>query len=174
MTQAVIERPLPDEYASYYGRYISKITEDNVLDLLERAGADTVKLIRSIPESKGDHRYAPDKWSIKDVLGHVIDTERIFCYRALRFARSDPTPLPGFEQDDFVKNGAHGQRSLADMATEFAAVRAATVAMFRSFTPEALVFRGRANDIELTPRAVAYIIAGHERHHVDILRQRYL
>ena len=174
MPRPTIERPFPDEYAQFYGRYIIRITEGDALPVLEEQGAGTQTLLRGVSESRGDFRYAPGKWSIREVIGHLLDTERIFAYRALRFARNDRTPLPGFEQDDFVRYGGFGHRPLAELLAELSAVRGATVALFGGLSEEALLRRGVANDVELSVRAVAFIIAGHERHHVDILRSRYL
>jgi uncharacterized damage-inducible protein DinB len=124
-------------------------------------------------ERDGNFRYAPGKWTVKEVLGHITDTERIFAYRALRFARSDKTPLPGFEQDDYVKNGAFAGRTLADLTEEFAAVRSASIALYRSFNEEAWPRRGLANQKEMTVRALAFITAGHQIHHRVILEERY-
>lgn len=174
MTASVISRPQADEYATYYGNYISKVPDGDVLALLATQIGDTLKLIESIPEARGTHRYAPDKWSIKEVLGHICDTERIMSYRALRIARADATPLPGFEQNDYVPAGAFDRRTLADLSEELAAIRQATLHLFRHLGPEALARRGTASGNPFTPRALAYVIAGHERHHVDILKTKYL
>jgi hypothetical protein len=174
MTAGAIPRPQADEYAAYYGNYISKVPEGDLLALLSTQIDDTLKLLRSIPEARGTHRYAPDKWSIKDVFGHLGDTERIMSYRALRIARGDATPLPGFEQDDYVPAGHFDRRTLADLGDEFAAIRRATVHLFRHLDDVALARRGSASGYPFTPRALAYVIAGHERHHVGILKTKYL
>lgn len=174
MTAGVIPRPRADEYATYYGNYISKVPEGDLLALLATQIGDTLKLFRGIPEARGTHRYAPDKWSIKEVVGHLCDTERIMSYRALRIARADATPLPGFEQNDYVPMGGFDGRTLADLAEEFAAVREATLHLFRHLDPAALMRRGTASGNPFTPRALAYVIAGHERHHVGILKAKYL
>lgn len=169
-----IPRPATDEHAPYYARYVSRVPEGDVLALLERQGREAAALLRALPEERGTFRYAADKWSVKDVVGHVADSERIFGYRALRIGRGDRTPLPGFEQDDFVRAANFDRRPLRELVAELEAVRAATLALFRGFDDEALGRRGTASGQEVTPRALVYIIAGHERHHLDILRERYL
>ncbi len=174
MTSCVISRPAADEYAPYYGAYIGRVPDGDLCATLTTQVGETLALIHSIPESRGTHRYAPGKWSIKEVVGHLIDTERIMGYRALRIARGDATPLPGFEQNDYVPAGGFDRRTLADLSEEFAAVRQATLHLLRHFAPEALTRRGTASGNPFTPRALAYVIAGHERHHVEILRTKYL
>lgn len=174
MGACVIPRPGADEYAPFYAAYVSLVPDGDLCDLLERQLADTLALIGGIPESRGTHRYAPGKWSIKETVGHVCDTERIMAYRALRIGRGDATPLAGFEQDDYVPAGAFDGRTLADLGDELTAIRRATLALFRHLDAAALARRGTANNKPFTPRALAYIIAGHERHHVAILKARYL
>lgn len=169
-----ITRPGADEHAPYYSRYISRVADGDVLDLLERQGREAAALLRALPEERGVFRYAPDKWSVKEVVGHVADSERIFAYRALRIGRADRTPMPGFEQDDYVRAAGFDARPLRELTDELAAVRGATIALFRGLEGEALARRGTANGQEVTPRALLYIIVGHERHHLDILRERYL
>ncbi len=174
MAQLAVARPTTTEYAPHYERYIALVPHGDVLAILKQQVEETLRMVRAMPESRGDFRYAPDKWSVKEVLGHVIDSERIFAYRALRFARNDATPLPGFEQDDYVRAGGFGACRLQDLADEFALVRAATLAMFHHFAPAAWDCRGVANKAEVSVRALAYIIAGHERHHREILQARYV
>ena len=174
MAQLAVPRPTSTEYASFYERYVALVPPGDVLVVLARQIEDTLVLLRNIPEDKEDFRYAPDKWSIKEVVGHVLDSERIFACRALRFGRNDPTPLPGFEQDDYVRHGGFGSCRLQELAEEFGMVRRANVSMFRHFPTAAWDRRGVANQAEVTVRALAYIIAGHERHHLEILRKRYL
>jgi len=166
--------PDASEYAPYYGRYIALVQGDDVLRALEAQGKEIVTLLSGLTEWQGDHRYAPGKWSVKEVLGHVTDTERIFAYRALRIARADPTPLEGFEQDEYVRAGGFGNRALADMVEEFAAVRRASLLLFRSLDGEAWRRRGIANQKEISVHALAYLVAGHELHHRKILREKYL
>lgn len=174
MTAALIARPGTDEYAPYYGTYIGKVPDGDLRAMLASQLAETLALIRSIPESRGGHRYAPDKWSIKGVLGHLADSERIFSYRALRIGRGDTTPLPGFEQDDYVPMGNFDARTLRDLADELAAVRQATLHLFAHLNQAAFERRGTASGKPVSVRALAYIIAGHELHHVGILKTRYL
>lgn len=174
MTSCAIPRPAADEFTPYYGKYIARVPDGDLCRILADQLAETLVLIRSIPEARGTHRYAPGKWSIKEVLGHVCDSERIFSYRALRIARGDATPLPGFEQDDYIPTGRFDQRTLADLSEELSAVRHATLELFRHLDAAALARRGTASDHTITPRALAYIIAGHERHHVAGLKEHYL
>ncbi|HEY7686838.1 MAG TPA: DinB family protein [Gemmatimonadales bacterium] len=174
MPANLISRPDEDEYAPYYGRYISRVPDGDLCAILASQLADTLALIRSIPEQRGTHRYADGKWSIKEVIGHLIDTERIMSYRALRFARADQTPLPGYEQNDYVPPGGFDRRTLQDLSEEFAAVRQATLHLFRHLDPAALTRAGTASGNRVTVRALAYIIAGHERHHIEILKAEYL
>jgi hypothetical protein len=166
-------RPGPDEYAPYYEKYVSLISEDDVLATLEKQPPGLVALLSARNEADGDLRYAAGKWSVKEVLGHVIDTERVFGYRALRIARNDQTPMEGFEQDDYVKYGPFGQCSLAALVAEFKSVRLATLSLFRGLHEAAWVRRGVANKNEVSVRAIAYIIAGHELHHKKILQEKY-
>ena len=167
-------RPQPDEYASYYGRYISLIDSDDVLTRLEQQGTETVALFSQLSADKAGFRYAPGKWSVKEVFGHMIDTERILAYRALRIARGDRTPIESFEQDDYVRNGGFDHRTLADLTEEFQAVRTATLHLFRHFDATAVARRGIANKNEVSVRALAYIIAGHEQHHRRVIEEKYL
>jgi hypothetical protein len=169
-----LSRPDPSEYGAYYGRYISLVPPGPIIDTLREQIGDTVGVLRSLSESRGDHRYAPDKWSIKEVVGHVTDGERVFAYRALRIGRCDETPLPGFEQDDYVRNGGFGARTLQHVIDELEAVRRATVLLLEGLGEAAMARRGMASGMPVTVRALAHIIAGHERHHLAILRERYL
>ncbi len=168
-----MKRPDPAEYAEFYANYISKVPGTDVLGVLESQRLQMLQLFGGRSERDGSFRYAPGKWTVKEVLGHITDTERIFTYRALRIARGDQTPLPGFEQDDFVKNGAFSKRTLAGLAEEFALVRSASLALFRSFPEEAWPRRGVASEKEVTVRALAFITAGHQMHHRIILEERY-
>ena len=174
MINEAIGRPDTTEYLSYYGKYISMVPDGDILAVLERQMEDTAGFLGTIPESQASFRYAPDKWSIKELVGHVIDGERIFAYRALWFARNDKTPLPGFEQDDYVRNGAFDNHRLSDLASELKSVRQATLFLFKHLDRDAWTRRGVANDDEVSVRALAYIIAGHELHHREVLRTKYL
>lgn len=171
---AVSSAPDTSEYAPYYGRYISLVPAGDVVHALEDQPGETVALLSNLTEEQGDFRYAPDKWSIKEMLGHVIDGERVFSYRALRFARNDQTPLPSFEQDDYVRDGNFRDRRLADLIEEFVSVRRATVWLFRTLSPEAWMRSGVASENLVSVRAMAYIIAGHELHHRRVLKEKYL
>jgi hypothetical protein len=166
-------RPQAGEYNPYYDRYISLVESDDIIGLLEKQAPETATLFHSA-SAKADFRYAPGKWSVKEMLGHVNDTERIMTYRALRVARGDKTPIEGFEQDDYVRDGNFGQRTLADLIEEFADVHAATVSFFRHLDAEAGLRHGVANKNEISARALAYIIAGHELHHRRVLKEKYL
>jgi len=168
-----MQRPEPTEYAESYANYVSKVPGSDVLGVLESQRVQMLQLFAGRSERDGSFRYGPGKWTVKEVLGHITDTERIFTYRALRIARGDQTPLPGFEQDDFVKNGAFSERTLAGLAEEFALVRSASLALFRSFPEEAWQRRGVASQKEVTVRALAFITAGHQIHHRIILEECY-
>ncbi len=172
-TAATTTRPISSEYPPYAEGYISRVPDGDIVAMLGKQLDDTLALIRSIPESRGDFRYAEGKWSIKEVIGHVVDSERVFAYRALRFARGDETPLAGFEQDDYVRGGAFDKRSLNDLANEYEHVRRSSISLFSNLDDEAWSRRGSANNNEATVRALAFIVAGHEQHHVEILRARY-
>lgn len=166
-------RPAPDEYAPYYGRYVSQVGDGDVLSTLKSQLDETLSLLRAIPEGRGGHRYAEGKWSIRESIGHMSDTERVFAYRAMRFSRNDATALPGFDENAFVANARFDERTLASLVDEFEAVRRATIAFFAGLTPDEMVRRGTASDNPVSVRALAWIIAGHEMHHREILKTRY-
>ncbi len=168
-----IARPAPGEYAPYHDRYISLVAGNDILATLDQQRRDTLLLLSGRDESEGDFRYASDKWSVKEVLGHVCDTERILAYRGLRVSRADQTPIEGFEQDDYVRNGPFPRRMLADLIEDYIAVRRATLTLFRNLDESAWARRGVANKNEITVRALAYIIAGHELHHRQVLEEKY-
>jgi hypothetical protein len=170
----VTDRPKPGEYDSYYEKYTSLVASSDICATLEHQGRETIALLSTIGEERGGFRYAPGKWSIQELLGHVIDTERIFAYRALRIARGDRTPMEGFEQDDYIRNARFNEYTLADLIEEFEAVRRSTVLLFRPLQDDEWMRRGVANHKEITVRAIAWITAGHELHHRTILRERYL
>jgi hypothetical protein len=171
--QMIISRPETAEYDPYFGRYISLIQDLDILGTLKKQSSETMNLLRGLNEKDGDYRYAPDKWSAKEVVGHVNDTERIFAYRAMRIARGDKTPLAGFEQDDYVRSGGFEKRTLIDLAEELDAIRRTTMILFRGLEPDAWIRQGIANNGLLSVRALAYMIAGHELHHCRILREKY-
>lgn len=165
--------PEPSEYNPYYGRYVSMVKTDNIVVTLETQIQDTLAILRRVDESKANHRYAPDKWTVKDLLGHMSDTERIFAYRALRISRGDKTPIEGFEQDDYVRNGPFANCRWSDLVDEFGAIRRTTVFLFRSLNEGAWGRRGTASGHEVTVRALAFMTAGHELHHRKILKEKY-
>jgi DinB superfamily len=172
-------RPQSGEYAPYYDRYISLVHSNDahsndILAAFEDQRRQTLLLLSGRPETDGDLRYAPDKWSLKEVLGHLNDTERIMSYRALRIARGDQTPIEGYEQDDYVRNSPFARRPLSDLIEDYIAVRRATISLFRNLDEAAWTRRGVANKNEVSVRALAYIIAGHELHHRRILEEKYL
>jgi len=169
----VIARPEPGEYNPYYGRYISLVAGEDILNALEEQRRQTLLLLSGRDEADGDYRYAPGKWTVKEVLGHMCDTERVFAYRALRIARGDQTPMEGFEQDDYVRNGPFAQRPLCDLIEDYIAVRRATLSLLRNLDEAAWMRRGIANKNEVTVRALAYTIAGHEIHHRRLLEEKY-
>lgn len=166
-------RPEASEYAAFYAGYIALVPGDDVFAALETQRLHMLQTLSVRSEREGNFRYAPGKWSVKEVVGHMSDTERVFSYRAMRIARGDQTPLPGFEQDDYVNNGGFGERRLADLAEEFAAVRSGSIALFRSLNEAAWARRGTASGKEVSVRALAFMVAGHELHHQRILEDRY-
>ncbi len=168
-----ISRPEPGEYAPYYDRYISLVSGADILNTLDAQRRQMLLLLSGRDDSDGNFRYAPDKWSAKEVLGHVCDTERIFAYRALRISRGDRTPMEGFEQDDYVLNGPFNLRPLAELIEDYIAVRRATLTLLRNLDEPAWLRRGIANKNEVSVRAIAYTVAGHELHHRRILEEKY-
>jgi uncharacterized damage-inducible protein DinB len=167
-------RPAPTEAAHYYSTYIDRISSEDVVDELESQLDPALRLFANISEEKSLHRYAPDKWSIRQLLNHVSDTERVFLYRALWFARGFDTPLPGFDQNIAVPHAAADHFSWASHVADFSAVRAATLSFFRSLPEDAWSRTGIASGNPVSVRALAYIIAGHVAHHLAILQERYL
>jgi hypothetical protein len=167
-------KPEKGEFLPYYEKYIALVGSGDVLSTLSTQMAETQALLRSLPASVATYRYAPGKWSVNELIGHLIDSERIFAARALRFARNDPTPLPGFEQDDYVSNSSFDSYPLAELASELESVRKSTIFLFKHLHEDAWMRRGVANGAEVSVRALAYIIAGHELHHREMLQARYL
>jgi hypothetical protein len=167
-------RPDRDEAAPYYFTYIDRVPDGDVLELLRAQESEVVALAAGIAEARAGHRYAPDKWSIREVLGHLNDCERLFVGRAFWFARGFDTPLPSFDQNVAIANAGADARSWASLVGEFRAVRAASLAFFESLPAEAWSRRGVASDNPFTVRALAFMTVGHVTHHLDILRQRYL
>lgn len=166
-------RPAPTDYASFYAGYIALVPEDDILPAMASQLDDMLALLRSVSEAESMVRHAPYTWSTKEVVGHLIDGERIFTYRALRFAREDPTPLPSFEENAYATSGAFDRLPLTALIEEFDVVRRASLALFRNLPADAWTRRGIANKAEITVNAVAYIVVGHVRHHGNILRKRH-
>jgi uncharacterized damage-inducible protein DinB len=170
-----IAKPETDEFAPCTIMYIGLLPDDGLI--LKHLGdnlATTSKFIRSLPEEKLSYRYAEGKWTIREILAHLIDDERIYAYRALRFARNDYTELPGFDQDAYAVNSGANERTIEDLLQEFAAVRNATISLFESFDSQVLTRTGVASGNVMSVRAAAYHIAGHELRHMNIIRERYL
>ena len=167
-------RPEVGEYAPSFADYVARIADDeDIVAVLVTQLDQVLARLGRIPEVRGDYRYAPGKWSIKEIVGHLCDTERVFAYRALRIGRGDSTPLASFEDQAYVEASRAGDRALGDLAAEWGDVRRATVALFRNLPAEAWQRRGTASDKPISVRALAYIIAGHVRHHLQVLEERY-
>jgi hypothetical protein len=166
-------RPQSDEHDPYYCRYISLVPEGDILATLRSQIADTQALLKKTGEERGNFRYAPGKWSVKEVVGHLSDAERVFGYRALRIARNDQTPIEGFEQDDYIRFGPFAHRSLAELLEEYTTVRQSSLCLFNQLDQEAWSRRGTANKATISVRAIAFVLAGHELHHRRILKDKY-
>lgn len=168
-----ISRPAADEHLPYYSRYIDLVPDGDLVTLLGSQISETAAMLRSTPPDREEYAYAPGKWTIKDVVGHLTDIERVFSYRALSIGRNDPSQLANFDENAAVRAANYARLPLAALLAEFEAVRRATIHLAKNLAPEAMANRGIANGAVITPRALFYIIAGHERHHVAILRERY-
>ena len=173
MTTTLRARPDVSEYAPFYHGYVQAVPEGDIVELLRSGGQELLDAVGRIPEDRGGFRYGPEKWSIREVLGHLIDAERIFSYRALRVARGDHTPLASFDENAYVKTAGSDARTIADLVRELRAVRESTVLLFQSLPDDAWGQRGVASGKDVSLRALAYITAGHARHHLRILRERY-
>lgn len=173
MTGTTLQRPAPTEYAQFYNGYVSAVPEGDLLSLLEEQGRETATLLGAVSEERSRFRYGPGKWSIREVAGHMGDAERVFTYRALVFARGDSSLLPSFEENAWAAVSNADRRALADHIEELGAIRGATLALFRGFTGVEFARGGTASGNRITVRALAYVTAGHERHHIKILRDRY-
>jgi DinB superfamily len=169
-----IGRPEPGEYAPFYESYISRVQGNDILATLDEQRRQMLLLLSGRTESDGDIHYAPGKWTVKEVVGHICDVERVMSYRALRIARNDSTPLVGFDENSYVANAPFSRHPLSDLIEDFIAVRRATLSLFRNFAGDAWMRRGKANNYEVTVRALAHIIAGHELHHRQMLQEKYL
>jgi hypothetical protein len=170
----VTSRPAADEFSPYYASYIGRIADDEeILTVLADQHGEVLERLGKVPASRGDYRYAPGKWSVKEVVGHLSDSERIFAYRANRSARGDTAQLPGFDENAYVPAMAAGPRTLPDLAAEWGDVRRATLALFRHLPEAAWQRRGVASGAPVSVRALAYILGGHVRHHMEVLDERY-
>jgi len=169
-----MSRPSKNDYAEYYHKYIQEIDGDNIFEVLEKQLNATLNLFKNISEDKGNYSYAAGKWSIKEVIGHCIDTERIFAYRALCIARGEKKYLPGMEQDDYAKKGEFNRRTLKNLLNEYELVRKSNIILFNSFQEKVLQNRGIASDNEVTVLGLMFIIAGHELHHIKVIKEKYL
>jgi Mycothiol maleylpyruvate isomerase N-terminal domain. len=169
-----MRRPENNEYAEWYAGYVSSITETDVAAVMAEQIDEIEGLYGSIDEERGTFTYADGKWTIKELLGHIIDGERVFAYRLHRFSHGDVTPLSSFDQDIYVANGRSNERTFADLIDEFATQRRSNLALVRSFREEDWDLAGIASDNLITVRALTFIMAGHVRHHLNILRDRYL
>lgn len=167
-----ITQPQETEFAPFYAGYIAKVSTLGPVGLLE-SQLDAFDMLRKVPADESNHRYAHDKWSVKEVVGHVADGERVFSYRLLRIARADQTPLAGFDENAWAKSAPHANRRLADIADELIAVRRATIALVASLDEEMLSRTALANNKSVSARAICWIIPGHAQHHIEILRERY-
>lgn len=163
-----------NEYHPYYDLYLSKCPFKDIGQGFTESASDFTTFLKSIPQEKLEFRYAFDKWTIKEVVLHVVDTERIFAYRALRFARRDFTPLSGFDQDEYVPLSKANKRSIASLIEEFETVRQSTISLFKSFDAEDLLQIGQASSTDVSVRALGYILIGHQNHHKQIIEERYL
>ena len=169
-----IGAPAADEYSTYFGRYVARVPAGvDIIDLLARQCEEMMERFRTVPDARGGYRYAPGKWSVRQLVLHLTDTERIMSYRALRIARGDATPLPGFDEDAFAAASGADAVPLSELVAGFADVRRATVVLLRQLPAEAWTRRGTASDAPFTVRSLAWVIAGHERHHLEVLRERY-
>jgi hypothetical protein len=170
----MLGRPEPNEAAAYYSSYIDRVTSDDIVAVLGRQLEETIPFLSGITEEQSLHRYAPEKWSMRELLGHINDTERVFMFRALWFARGFQDPLPSFDQEFGFTAAESDSVSWASHIEEFRAIRSATLAFFRNLPADAWLRSGIASDNSVTVRALAYIVAGHVAHHLAILRDRYL
>lgn len=167
-------RPEKGEYAEYYERYVSLVEENDIVAVLERQQAELLEVFQKITEEKSLFAYAEGKWAIKELIGHLTDGERIFAYRALRISRADETPIEGFEQDGYIENGNFKNTPLSDLTDELLLTRRANLIFFKHLTDEAWLRTGTASGNRVSVRALAFIMAGHIRHHLNILNERYL
>lgn len=170
----MMRRPSNDEHSGFFSRYISLVPEGDIVNMLEESLGTTAAFLSGITEEQGQYRYAPGKWSLKQTVGHISDNERIMAYRLLRFARGDKTSQPGYDQDELMKGSTFDSWTMAELIGDYTDVRQATLSLIRRLTDEAWSRKGTASGFELSARALAYVIAGHELHHLAVIRERYL
>ena len=170
----MISKPITEDVPAYYNYYIGLSNETDLLAALKSSMDETLGFIACIPSDKEEYRYADGKWTLKEVLRHVIDTERIFAYRALRFSRKDATELPGFDENSFNANSNASSRKMQDMAKEFKSVREASISLYEYMNDDMLDFKGKANNNLVTSRGIGWMIVGHNIHHCKVMRERYL
>ena len=166
-------RPAKGDYSEYYQQYIDLVEDDNILSVLTEQNKKTQNILNSFLKDKGNYRYAEGKWTVREIVGHLMDVERIFAYRAISIARGEKKSLPGFDQDEYVKNGMFNQRTLPDLIYEFRLLRECNILLFKGLDKSVWQNRGLANDNEVTVLALMFMIAGHEKHHLNILKERY-
>ncbi len=170
-----MQRPAAGEFDPYYDGYISQIRDgEDLLAVMDRQSAELRSIFAPVSEDRGTHAYADGKWTIKELLSHIIDGERMFAYRILRVSRGDETPIEGFEQDGYVENSNANNRTFAELLDEFELARRSNILMLRNLSHDAAARIGTANNVRISARAIAYIMAGHVRHHENILKERYL
>lgn len=168
------EYPGSDEYVHFYTTYIEVVDKGNIINTLNAQMHECYTLINTVPAEKAYYAYAPGKWTLKEVIGHMIETERVFCFRTLAISRGEQQPLPNMNQEEYIEGNNYNQRTLANLANEYLAVRVSTLHLLNSMTKEMIEKTGKIGESEISVRALAFIIAGHERHHINILREKYL
>ncbi|WJS93701.1 DinB family protein [Flavobacterium johnsoniae] len=165
---------LENEYSGHFGTYLKQAGEGKLIEELEISLHEFIRFVQNIPMDKFDYRYAEGKWTIKEIIQHVIDTERIFAYRALRFSRNDKTPLPSFEEQDYADNSDANSRSIQELLTEFSAVRHSNLLFYKSLSDEQLKRIGTASNNQISVRALGFVLIGHQKHHQKVFEERYL
>jgi len=169
----MVDRPTEAEYAPFYAGYVALVPEADILDVLERQVTEIRRLVAAVPREREGHRYEPGKWSVREVLGHIVDGERVFGYRAFCISRGEQAPLPSFDENRYVAAARFDATPLRELADELALVREANLAFLRRLGPEEWTRKGTASGKPVSVRALAWIMAGHPRHHLDVLRERY-
>jgi hypothetical protein len=161
------------DFNEYFGHYTSLVKQTPALEALKENLSEFMELLESITEEQGVYRYQENKWTVKEVIAHVLDAERVFAYRAMRFARNDKTDLPGYDENEYANNSDANERSILDLKTEFDILRQSSIQLYRSFNQTSLSRKGTANQMSIDVNSIFYLIAGHCRHHYNILKERY-